>query len=257
MKIYVLADNHALRNFDAEWGLSFFIEVEGKTILFDYGNTDLYLKNSIKLGLDIFNADYFVLSHGHWDHGNGLKYLPRCKLICHPGSFIKRYRGSTYLGLPYTFEEADEKFELDMHSEPYEFAENIFFMGTIPRVTSFESKGTDQVLENGQLDLVVDDTGIAIKTSKGLVVISGCAHAGICNTIEHAKEITGEDNVYAVLGGFHLKGGDALTELTIDYLKKENIEFISTSHCTRFPALVQFANAFGSSPFETGQILEF
>ncbi len=256
MKIYVLTDNHALRNFDAEWGLSFFIEVGDKKILMDYGNTDLYIKNSKKLGLEIFNADYFVLSHGHWDHGNGLVHLPKCKLICHPGSFIKRFRGDTYLGLPYTYEEASERFELDMYSEAYEFSKNIFFMGTIPRDTEFESKGTDQVLEDGELDLVEDDSGIAIKTEKGLVVISGCAHAGICNTIEHAKEITGEDNVYAVLGGFHLKGGDELTELTIEYLKKQDIKFISTSHCTRFPALVQFANAFGSCPFETGQIIE-
>lgn len=256
MKIHVLTDNHALRNFDAEWGLSFFIEACGQTILFDYGNTDLYMKNAIKLGLDIFRADHYVLSHGHWDHGNGLRYLPHRKLICHPGSFIKRYRGDRYLGLPYTFEEAKERFELDLHDEPYEFAKDLFFMGTVPRVTPFESKGTDQVLENGELDLVEDDSGIVIKTEKGLVVISGCAHAGICNTIEHAKRFTGEDRIHAVLGGFHLKGGDDLTEKTINYLKRQDIDYISTSHCTRFPALVQFANAFGSVPFETGQVLE-
>ncbi len=256
MKINILTDNHALRNFDAEWGLSMFIEFEDKTILMDYGNTDLFLKNGEKLGLNVLNADYFVLSHGHWDHGNGLKYLPSCKLICHPGSFINRYRGKTFLGLPYTFEEANEKYDLILSAEPYEICENAWFIGGIPRVVEFESKGTDQVLEDGSLDLVEDDSGIVFKTEKGIVVISGCAHAGICNTIEYAKKITNTDKVYAVVGGFHLKGNDEVTTKTIDYMKKLNIEYISTSHCTRFPALVQFANEFGSKPFESGQVIE-
>jgi 7,8-dihydropterin-6-yl-methyl-4-(beta-D-ribofuranosyl)aminobenzene 5'-phosphate synthase len=256
MKINVLTDNHALRNFDAEWGLSMFIEFEGKTILMDYGNSDLFIRNGEKLGLDVLDADYFVLSHGHWDHGNGLKYLPSCSLICHPGSFINRYRGKTYLGLPYTLEEAQEKYNLVMREGPLEIFKNAYFIGGIPRLVEFESKGTDQVLEDGSLDLVEDDSGIVFKTEKGIVVISGCAHAGICNTIEYAKKITNTDKVYAVIGGFHLKGNDEVTNMTIEYLKSLNIEYISTSHCTRFPALVQFANEFGSKPFESGQVIE-
>jgi len=257
MKVYVLTDNHANRKFSAEWGLSLFIEVSDKKILFDYGDTDLYIQNARKLGIDLFNADYYVLSHGHWDHGNGLRFLPaNKKLICHPDCFIKRYRGVKYLGLPYTFEEANERFVLDLHSEPSEFSQNVIFLGSIPRIVEFESKGTDQIKEDGSVDLVEDDSGIVIKTLKGLIVISGCAHAGICNTIEHAIKITGINKVYAVLGGFHLKGNDEVTEKTIEYLKKFDIKFLSTSHCTEFPALVQFSNDFGCIPFESGQVIE-
>lgn len=256
MKINILTDNHALRNFDAEWGLSMFIEFNDKTILLDFGNSDLYIKNGKKLGLEVLNADYFVLSHGHWDHGNGLRFLPKRKLICHPGSFIKRYRGDKYLGLPYNLEEAKEKFDLLLSNDYFEIYKDVFFLGSIPRIVEFESKGTDQVKEDGTLDLVEDDSGLVIKTDKGIVVISGCAHAGICNTIEYAKKIANTDEVYAVLGGFHLKGEDEVTNKTIEYLKKLNINYISTSHCTRFPALVQFANAFGSKPFESGQVIE-
>lgn len=256
MKINILTDNHALRDFDAEWGLSMFIEFNKQTILFDFGNSDLFLRNAEKLGLDVLNADYFVLSHGHWDHGNGLRFLPKRKLICHPGSFIKRYRGDKYLGLPYTFEESKEKFDLILSSRPLEIYKDVYFLGSIPRIIEFESKGTDQVKEDGTIDLVEDDSGLVIKTDKGIVVISGCAHAGICNTIEHAKKITNINKVYAVLGGFHLKGEDEVTTKTIEYLKRLNINYISTSHCTRFPALVQFANAFGSRPFESGQVIE-
>lgn len=255
MKIYVLTDNHAQRGFAAEWGLSLYIE-DNEKILFDFGDSDLYLKNAEKLGLDVLAADHFVLSHGHWDHGNGLRYLPNRPLICHPDSFIKRYRGTKYLGLPYTFDEAQERFRLILSSEPYKINDNTIFLGGIPRVTEFESKGTDQVKEDGSLDLVMDDSGIVIKTEKGLIVISGCAHAGICNTVEYAKKVTGIDKVYAVLGGFHLKGGDELTRKTIEYLKGLNIEMIRTTHCTAFPALVEFANAFGSIPFASGQVLE-
>lgn len=256
MKINILTDNHALRNFNAEWGLSMFIEFNDKTILLDFGNSDLFIENGKKLGLEVLNADYFVLSHGHWDHGNGLKFLPKRKLICHPGSFIKRYRGDNYLGLPYTLEQAKEKFDLFLSNDYFEIYKDVFFLGSIPRIIEFESKGTDQVKEDGTLDLVEDDSGLVIKTEKGIVIISGCAHAGICNTIEHARKITNTDKVYAVLGGFHLKGEDEVTNKTIEYLKKLNINYISTSHCTRFPALVQFANAFGSKPFESGQVIE-
>lgn len=102
----------------------------------------------------------------------------------------------------------------------------------------------------------MDDSALVFKTGEGLVIISGCAHSGICNTVEYAKQVSGIDRVFAVLGGFHLKGGDRLTERTIDYLMKSNIESIRTSHCTQFDALVQFANAFGSKPFASGMTIE-
>ena len=78
-------------------------------------------------------------------------------------------------------------------------------MGQIPRETEFEKIPAKTVLKDKKLDFVDDDSGIVIKTEKGLVIISGCAHAGICNTIEYAKKITKENNVYAVMGGFHLR----------------------------------------------------
>jgi len=255
MKIYVLTDNHAQRDFRAEWGLSFYIE-STKNILFDFGDSDLFLKNAEKLGLDILSADHFVLSHGHWDHGNGLRYMPFRKLICHPGCFINRYRGENYLGLPFKKEEAEKKFDLCLSDKPLSIDENITFLGEIPRTVEFESRGSGQTLEDGSNDPVMDDSGIVIKTEKGIVVITGCAHAGICNTVEYAKKVTGDDNVYAVLGGFHLKGGDEVTDKTIAYLKNMNIDFMCTGHCTAFPALAEFTNVFGSQPLAAGKIIE-
>ena len=88
------------------------------------------------------------------------------------------------------------------------------------------------------MDFVEDDSGLVFKTDKGLVVISGCAHSGICNIIEYAKKTTGINKVYAVIGGFHLKGEDDLTTKTIEYLKTIDIEYLSTSHCTEFQLLL-------------------
>ncbi len=256
MKIFVLTDNHASRDYAAEWGLSLYIR-SSKNILFDFGNTNLFLQNAKKLGIDIDEADCCVLSHGHWDHGNGLQYISGKKLICHPDAFIKRYRKTgEYNGLPFTLEEAKEKFELILSREPYFIDDNIIFLGEIPRITEFESQKTNFVKEDNTTDFVMDDSAIAIKTEKGLVVVSGCAHSGICNTVEHARNVSGMEKVYAVLGGFHLKGGDELTGKTIEYLKEVNADIIATSHCTQFPALVQFFNTFGSKPFTPGMVIE-
>ena len=223
---------------------------------FDFGNTDLFLRNAEKLGVDVVNAEHFVLSHGHWDHGNGLQYMPSRKLVCHPGVFIKRYRGTNYLGLPYSEEEMREKFDCMTSAEPVQLDDDVFFLGEIPRRVDFESRKTDFIKEDGTMDLVMDDSGLAIKTEKGIVVITGCAHSGVCNMIEHAMDVCGDRRVYAVLGGFHLKGNDELTEKTIGYLKKMDIRYMSTSHCTEFPALVRFANELDSWPYHAGDIIE-
>lgn len=255
MRIFILADNHAQINFDAEWGLSLYIEYENKKIIFDFGNSDLFIKNANKLGIDISDIDYYILSHGHWDHGNGLKFAPRGTVICHPEVFTKRYNGNRYIGLDYSYEQAIKKNDFIFSIKPYEINENIIFLGEIPRITEFEAKKTSFTKSDGSLDFVKDDSGLVFKTNKGLVIISGCAHSGICNTIEYAKKVTGISKVYAVYGGFHLKGKDTLSFKTIAYLKNMDIEHIKASHCTEFSSLVELSNAFGSIPYEAGQII--
>lgn len=257
MKIHVLVDNLAGRECGAEWGFSYFIE--GKTnILFDFGSSDLFLKNSKKLDIDISKVEYTVLSHGHWDHGNGLKYLPENKkVICHPEVFMKRYSKNGYIGLDLDYEIASKKWNFVFSSEPIKIDEDTYYLGEIPRLNDFESKKTPFTKEDDSKDFVLDDSAIAIKTPKGLVVISGCAHSGICNTVEHAKKVTQETNVYAVLGGFHLQKNDAVTQKTIEYLKKLNVCKVLPSHCTKFPALVEFHKHFNSNQIAAGDILEF
>jgi len=259
MNIYILTDNFPGNKLQAEHGLSYLIEFEGKRLLFDTGQSNLFLKNAALMGVDMTNIDMIILSHGHFDHGDGLLFLHRGKLICHPGCFIKRYRKSdySYIGLVNTQNELARKFELIVSSEPYYITEKIIFLGEIPRVTDFESKSTPFVLEGGVPDYVTDDSAIALLHENGLFIITGCGHAGIVNTLEHAKIVTGEKKLYGIMGGFHLKENNRQTKETIRYLKKSGMVHVYPSHCTENPALELFHKAFNAKQVKTGDIFNF
>ena len=259
MKLTVLTENVASGYCTAEHGLSYFIEYENKNILFDTGHTDVFLKNAKKSNIDVGTAETVVLSHGHWDHGNGLKYLKNKKLICHPNCFIKRYRknDSFNIGLDLSYAELKKRFEILVSREPYLISENIIFLGEIPRVNSFEAQTTTFVDENRNDDFIIDDSGLVIIINDELVVVSGCAHSGICNIVEYAKKVTGLKKVKAVIGGFHLMENNDQTKKTIKYLKEQNISKIFPSHCTKFPALVAFYNEFKIKQVTTGMIFNF
>lgn len=260
MQLTVLTDNCAGGIFLAEHGLSYIIESEGKKILFDTGHTDVFIKNALKLDIDIQKEiSTIVLSHGHWDHGNGLTFLKGKTLITHPMSFMERFRenDSSYIGLNQTYDELKNRYDLITTKEPYKISDNIFFMGEIPRLTEFESKTTSFVDKNKQPDFVPDDSAIAIVEDSQLIIVSGCAHSGICNTIMHAQKITGIAKVKAVFGGFHLKKDNRQTKETIQFLKKNNIDRIMPSHCTEFEALNAFSKEFFISQVKTGTIFKF
>ena len=116
MKLTVLSDAKAMEGYGSEHGLSFLVEVDGKRILFDTGASDLYKRNAEKLGEDLAKIDTIALSHGHFDHGDGLQFIEGLPLVCHPGCFVKRYResGGFYLGLALGEQEIRERFELTL-----------------------------------------------------------------------------------------------------------------------------------------------
>lgn len=256
MKLTILTDNTAGGNFSAEHGLSYLIECDNQQILLDTGHSDVFLKNAELLDIILDEVETVVLSHGHWDHGNGLKHLKNKKLVCHPASFIKRYRkgGKENIGLDLTFEELEEKFNIIMSKEPYSISNKIIFLGEIPRLNSFESNSTTFVDRNQNEDFVIDDSAITIIVKNELVVVSGCSHSGICNIIEYAKKVTGIKKVKAVFGGFHLKKIDTQTKETIKYFKNNSIEKLYPSHCTELPALAAFYNEFKIEQIKTGMV---
>lgn len=258
MKITVLTENAAGHQCLAEYGLSYFIEAD-KKILFDTGSTDVFRINAERLKLQISNADMVVLSHGHWDHGNGLQHLGSKPLLCHPAAFSKRYRkrDNSYIGLSQTKEEIESAYSLTLSEKPYTISPEITFLGEIPRLNDFEAQETHFRFEDGSDDFVADDSALAITTSKGLVVITGCAHAGICNTVDYARKVTGISIVHAVFGGFHLRNDGIQTQKTIEYLKDLEISYIYPTHCTALPALISFSKVFKIYQVVTGDFFYF
>jgi 7,8-dihydropterin-6-yl-methyl-4-(beta-D-ribofuranosyl)aminobenzene 5'-phosphate synthase len=259
MTISVLVDNCAGSRIPAEHGLSYLIEFDGKRILLDTGRSEMFLLNAEILNVSIKNIDMVVLSHGHYDHGDGLSFLNGGTLVCHPGCFTRRYRKTdhNYIGLKNSRDELSGKFNLITSSEPFSISENIYFLGEIPRLTDFESITTTFIFEDGSPDFVMDDSALALIMPEGLFVATGCGHAGIVNTLEHAMKITGIRKLFGVIGGFHLKENDYQTRETIKYLKKSGIKHLLPSHCTELPALAAFYESFGIRQVKTGDIIMF
>ena len=228
----------------AEWGLSLFIQFNKVNILFDTGHTDIYKRNAKALGIDLTKTDYIVLSHNHWDHTGGLRFhnfTDMKKLITHPDVFKKLPENQAT--------KIKKDFNIITSKESLEFSKNIFYLGEIPRTNNFESGKYNN-------DQMLDDSAIAIKTNKGTIIITGCSHSGICNICDYAKKISGQ-NLYAVIGGFHLFEEEKYAvEKTIEYFKREQPKLLAPMHCVDFPTLVKFHINFNTKKYSTGDILE-
>lgn len=257
MKITILNDNTAGRWCRAEHGLSFLIEAD-RTVLFDTSSSDLIGYNAKILNFDLHQIETIVLSHGHDDHTGGLTLFNGQQLICHPDTFLKRFRKSNYteLGIKWTEDEIRSRFDVHTSREPVKVSDQIFFLGEIPRLTDFESQTTAFQKADGTDDFVMDDSGLVIITSKGLVIVSGCAHSGICNMISHAIKVTGIEKVRLVIGGFHLQNDDTITQKTVEWLKLKNVEQVIPSHCTGFSAQTAIYQTYRFLPVKSGNIIE-
>lgn len=258
MKLTILTDNTAGGRFLAEHGLSYYIKHKESRILFDAGHSDVFLKNAKMLGINIDKEiDTIVLSHGHWDHGDGLQFLENKNLIAHPDVFIKRYKkeGHINIGLALSESEIREKYNLITTRDPYFISDSFIFLGEIPRNNDFEAKTTAYIENNGKDDFIEDDSAIAVVLKDELIIISGCAHSGICNIISHAMEITGIKKIKAVIGGFHLKENNRQTQKTIEFFKEKNINHVFPAHCTELPALFALRQYFKIQQIKTGEII--
>lgn len=240
----------------AEHGFSSLVTVtEGEAsrcMLFDFGFSEHGAAfNADALGADLTRVEAMALSHGHLDHVGGIRELvnrtgkTEIPLVLHPAAF----RNPRFLKIsddfklffpPFTREKAAAAGAAVVDTEqPYAMLDHAAaFLGQIPRTTAFEKGAPNLYCEidgQEQPDPFDDDSAIVFNVKgKGLVVLSGCAHSGIVNTVAYAKEATGVDRVLAVMGGFHLSGMDVDTVIqpTIDALKAVNPTYIVPTHCT-------------------------
>jgi 7,8-dihydropterin-6-yl-methyl-4-(beta-D-ribofuranosyl)aminobenzene 5'-phosphate synthase len=260
MKLTVLTDNYAGGRYLAEHGLSYLIEHNGVKILFDTGRSDVFLQNALSMGIDIQkNVETVVLSHGHWDHGDGLRYINGKTLITHPFSFIKRYRkgGKENIGLCLSKNELVKRFNILETAKPYFITRKMVYLGEIPRHNDFESQMTLFVDECGNDDYVPDDSAMAIIQGNELILVTGCSHSGICNIAKYAQQATQVQSIRAIIGGFHLKDADNQTKRTAECLKSMGVKKIYPSHCTELGALAYLNNEFSINQVKTGQVLNF
>ena len=265
LKIVTLSENTAgLGNFLSEWGLSILIENEDLSLLLDTGQSISAGYNADLLGVDLSRVSRIVLSHGHFDHCGGLPYLLRkmgkkVAVIAHPDVWADKYSGREgqqrrYIGIPHqrqVLESLGAEFKLG--AEPVKINDRIMTTGEIPMVTEFEIVEPYLLVRESagfRQDELLDDQALIIITEVGLVVILGCAHRGVINTLYHAQQLTGVKRVHTVLGGCHLMdASEERIRLTIAALRDMGVEKLGVSHCTGLPAACLMAREFGSGFF--------
>lgn len=254
--IRVLNDNLAGFKCGAEWGLSFLIEADVQ-LLFDAGPSDIAIRNARILGLDLEKVPFVVLSHGHYDHGDGLKHLHGQTLVCHPAVFTRRFskEDNEYSGIALQEEEAQRRFNLVLSKSPHAISNSVTFLGEIPRLNDFEARTCHWYDEGGNDDFVPDDSAIVIKLATGIVVVAGCSHSGICNIVDYAMQIAGVSDVLAVIGGFHLFQCDEQLEKTVRYFEHIKVKRVIPCHCTGFEALSRLKQRFEFNQTRSGDII--
>ena len=240
----------------AEHGFSAIVTIttgtSKRTMLFDFGFSPLGAAYNAKaLDVPMREVEVMALSHGHSDHFGGIAELtrmigrPGIQLILHPGAFIyPRYLKPTpsfKMGFPRLIREDLERQAIEIVEtvEPYPLLDDhVLFLGEIERTSDFE-KGFPIAYRQRdgreEWDPIEDDTAIAVNVrGKGLLVLSGCSHSGIVNTVEHARKVTGIEKVHAVMGGFHLAGPlfEPIIEATTEAMKKIDPDYIIPCHCT-------------------------
>ncbi|PRR79498.1 MBL fold metallo-hydrolase [Clostridium vincentii] len=263
-------DNNILFN---EHGLSLYIEIDEMKLLIDTGESGDFIKNAEKLKVNLNNLDYVLLSHGHYDHTGGFKRLVEkvgnpFKLIVGEKLFYDKYalvetENYRFVGNPF------DKDYIEQNNIPIKYMkEDLFYINENIMVISNFEKNNDYEFVNKMFyiekdgkyipDNFPDEIALAIKTEKGLFVIVGCSHVGICNILETIVKRTGMP-IYGVLGGTHLiEADETRIEKTINYFKEKDISILAFSHCTGEKATEKIKEKLGEKYLynNTGNIIE-
>ncbi len=253
----VLVENTVSRSgLKAEHGLSVFIETTYGNILWDTGQSPLFIENAQKMGVDLQSINHIALSHGHYDHTGGLDAVltlnPNVDVHGHPGMFNQRYSKSgdsvIQVGSPVVQEYVESSCRsLKLEHQMSEVLPGVFLTGEIPRVSDIEDTGGDFFLALAckEKDTIPDDQALFIDSYLGIIVFLGCAHSGVINTLNHIARLTGKQELYAVYGGMHLlRASDERLEKTAAILKHYGLQLIGPCHCTGGKAQAFFRSRF-------------
>ncbi len=242
LKIRVVVDNSTSGNLLGEHGLSFYVEVDDKKMMFDVAQGLAFSHNIEKMNIDLNKINSLVLSHGHSDHTGNLDFfLNKAK------SDLKIYMSSIAFEPKFVGSENNKKNigmtkeninALKIRNKNIIYTDNytvicndVFVTGEVPKVNNIETGKTIPGSSKGEQ--LLDDQSMFFNTTKGIVVLLGCCHAGLSNTLNYVAELAKVDEIYTVIGGMHLKkASQAKLDLAVDVLKKYNVQLLAPCHCT-------------------------
>ncbi len=268
VQLTVLCENSVAGPFGliGEHGWSILIEMRGRKILFDTGQGIGILNNSMRLGKDLAGLDMLILSHGHYDHASGIPQVAglnaNLQVLCHQDVFLPRF----------WVKDGDHRFIGMIHRRPFleslgcrfrfysEFTEivpGVYITGEVPRITDFEKPDPHmeiEIEENGKItrvqDPLRDDLSLVIDTPLGLVVVLGCAHAGLINILSHVQKNLPGKKIHTVIGGTHLGfAEDSQFDQTLKELEAFGIKRLGASHCTGLLNSARLASKLGERFF--------
>lgn len=257
-RIRVLVENTAGRGgVLGEHGWSACIEADGHRILLDTGQGHVFTGNIRELGFEPAGLDAVVLSHGHYDHTGALATVLAVNrgvpLYAHPGAFEPKFARnpdgtSRDVGMPEAQKAAVETSAAFVPVDgPTTLVGEVHVTGPVPRRTDFEDTGgaffRDPMCR--AVDDLVDDQAVFFDTPVGIVVVLGCAHAGVVNTLRHIRGLTNGRPIHTVIGGMHLVHADTRRlEATVEALREFDVKRLAPCHCTGFPAMARFWREF-------------
>ncbi len=275
MRLTILCENSVAHPFGllGEHGFACYLETPSGNYLFDTGQGQTLVPNARRLGKDLAAIEALLISHGHYDHTGGLPAVLEIRgsldVYGHPEMFSVRYweieGRRCYLGIPFKrqyLESLGARFHLS--SDLVEVGPDIFMSGEIPRRNTFEQGDPQQLTVAGsgavlRPDPVADDLSMVIRSPKGLILVVGCAHAGLVNILDYVVEQFPDEAIHAVVGGTHLGfAEDGQFEETLRAFKRTGIEKVGVSHCTGLKKAARLSERLGERFFfaNVGTVLE-
>lgn len=267
LDITLVVDNDAGNGLVAEHGFAAWIEAGEHRILFDTGQGIALLPNSTALGIDLSSADALVLSHGHYDHTGGIPDFLACNVdaslffgagydvdrySCHPG------KPARDIGLADPVRSVLQKLpehRLVTLAAPRYLYPGIGISGPIPRLTPFEDTGGPFFLDREQQrpDDIVDDLSMWFETTAGLLILTGCCHSGLVNTIQYIRQISGIERLHGVIGGLHLlQASEDRLQQTLRFLDDCAPDLLVPCHCTGDASIQCIFQEFGAQRVQSG-----